>query len=155
RVPPVEQKYARVECVCVAMPIALPLSPVRASLDEGRERGRSDERIAERPGRCEQSEATDLPLSSERAAALERVRLYVQVKGADECWPLKWPDGMKGADEDGYPRIKVGGRYVPTYKLVYEETNGEQGDDESVDRVCHTWDSGCQGGRESRHRWCH
>src|ERR687886_306604 len=75
------------------------------------------------------------PLPLEKQAALERVRLHVQVRGEDECWPLVWPEGVNGTDAKAYPRIKVAGRYEKTYKLVYEAHHGEQGEGESVDHT--------------------
>ena len=62
---------------------------------------------------------------------------------------------MKGTDSKGYPRIKVSGRYVATYQLVYEDANGEQSDGESVDHRCHNEDPDCPGGLECPHRMCH
>lgn len=151
RVPPVERKRARVECVRVAMPTALPLAPERASLGAGMESERPVEKVGDDHG----EEASRLSLSAERAAALERVRLYVQQREPDECWPLVWPEGIKGTDSDGYPRIKVAGKYVRTYQLVYEAAHGEQGPGESVDHVCHNRDLSCPGGKDCRHRMCH
>jgi hypothetical protein len=65
------------------------------------------------------------------------VRGYVQARGEVECWLLVWPAGIKGTDDRGRPRVKVSGRYVKTYQLVYEEANGELGEDEGVDHTCH------------------
>jgi hypothetical protein len=39
-----------------------------------------------------------------RSAVLSRKPLV-----AAECWPLVWPEGIKGTDSKGYPRIKVSG----------------------------------------------
>ena len=76
------------------------------------------------------------PLPPDKVEALARVRLYVQVKGDNERWPLVWPEGIKGTDDRGRPRIRVSGKYVKTYQLVYEEAHGELGEDEGVDHTC-------------------
>ena len=113
------------------------------------------ETAAEKIGEDCTEQASAVPLSAERSAALERVRLYVQRRGPGECWPLVWPEGIMGVDADGYPRIKVAGKYVRTYQLVYEAEHGEQGDGESVEHACHTRDVSCPGGKDCRHRMCH
>jgi hypothetical protein len=41
------------------------------------------------------------PLPPEKQAALERVRLHVQVRGEDECWLLVWPAGVKETNAKG------------------------------------------------------
>jgi hypothetical protein len=75
-------------------------------------------------------------LAADKVAALERVRSMVQVGEDDQCWPIVYPDGVKGTDVKGYPRIKVSGRYVTTYTLVYEAEHGELAEGETVDHTC-------------------
>jgi hypothetical protein len=156
-VPPVKRKHARVECVRVALPTTAAVTPARSSPESGMEREREtpDEKTVEAAGRTETGEASGVSLSAERAAALERVLLYVQPRGPDECWPLVWPEGIKGTDADGYPRIKVAGKYVRTYQLVYEAKHGEQGPGESVDHVCHNLAhlEGVSAEENRRRRW--
>jgi hypothetical protein len=152
RVPPVARSRARVECIRVALPTAL---GVRGSPEQGTPR----ETIAGTLGNSVETPdnvvPAQSPLPADKAKALARVRLYVTVKGPTECWPLRWPDGIKGTDDRGRPRIKVSGDYVKTYQLVYEETNGELGPGESVEHACHTADPDCVGGKECPHLLCH
>jgi hypothetical protein len=152
RVPPVERKRARVECVRVAMPATLPLA--RSSLELGTATETVAGTAVERQG-TDEVPAPASPLPRAKAAAVERVWSLVQRRGERECWPIVFPEGVKGTDSYGYPRMKVGGKYVKTYHLVYEERNGEMGDDEGVDHVCHNRDASCPGGRECPHKMCH
>ena len=92
-------------------------------------------------GTLEDAGPAGSPLPADKAEALERVRQFVQLRGEDQCWPLVWPEGVKGTDDRGRPRIKVSGRYVKIYQLVYEEANGEQGPGVSVDHACHNEDA--------------
>jgi hypothetical protein len=146
RVPPIERKQARVQCVRVALPQALPVAEIRSSLEPGTVTETSEGKTETTVGipTAGPSESP-LPRDGSKAAALERVLSMVQVGEEDECWPIVFPGGVKGTDDDGYPRIKVGGRYVRTYKLVYEAEHGEQENGETVDHVCH--DKMCHNGR--------
>lgn len=144
RVPAVEKKRARVQVIRVATP-ALSQVPIQGSLEAGTPRvaivGTPETRVP--------------PLTEDKARAMARVRQYVTVKGDDECWPLKWPDGMVGTDDRGRPRIKVSGKYVKTYQLVYEEEHGELGEGEGVDHACHNEDPQCPGAKDCPHLMCH
>jgi hypothetical protein len=137
RVPPVKRKRARVECVRVALPAPLPLGAARGSLELGTPTESLVGTLAASVGTPDSAGPTVSPLPADKAAALQRVRELVQVRGEDECWRIVWPEGVKGTDDRGRPRIKVSGRYVKTYQLVYEETNGELGEDEGLDHTCH------------------
>jgi hypothetical protein len=133
RVPPVERKRARVECVRVALPTALPLEAARSSP----ELGTATETVAGTTGEGQGIEVPAVsPLPKAKADSLERVWSLVQRKGECECWPIVFPDGVKGTDSYGYPRTKVEGKYVKTYHLVYEAEHGELGEGEGVDHTC-------------------
>jgi hypothetical protein len=60
----------------------------------------------------------------ELRAAVDRIWENVDKRGAEECWLLVWADGRKRQDDRGRPRLKVGGRYVKTYRLVYAAARG-------------------------------
>src|ERR1043166_2811040 len=88
--------------------------------------------------RCASEDPSRRPLPRVKAEALQRIWRSVQRKGDDECWLLGWPPGVKGVDSYGFPRMMVEGKYIRTYKLVYEDVHGEQSEGDSVAHTCRT-----------------
>jgi hypothetical protein len=156
RVPPIERKRGRVQCVRVALPDV----PGDVSLIEGivgeTASGTAGDTVAAN-GEVMSPAIPELsPLTGAEQQALRRIRALVQERPGDECSPIVFPEGMKGTNAQGYPRLKIEGKYVYTYQLVWMEANGRRlGPGETVDHECHNRNKTCPGGVSCPHKLCH
>jgi hypothetical protein len=163
RVPPIERKRGRVQCVRVALPdaaAAVEAGETLLSLGTGTQ-GETAEGTA---GDSSQNDDVEIeaavpalsPLTEAETKALRRIRAMIVEGEADACSRIIFPEGMKGTDDQGYPRLKVDGRYVKTYQLVWMAEKGERLEPgESIDHECHNRDQSCPGGPGDPHRRCH
>lgn len=154
RVPPVERTRGRVQCVRVALPDVVGNVSLVEGIPEGTGPGIQGDTAA--------ANGEDVsPLSEAEQQALRRVEAWVQVDSGPDgvlgsCSRIVFPEGMKGTTVGGYPRLKVEGKYVYTYQLVWMAAHGRRlGPGETVDHECHNRDRVCRGGPGCPHRLCH
>jgi hypothetical protein len=156
RVPPVERTRGRVQCVRVALPDA----PGSVSLIEGipgeTASGTAGDTAPSNGKGMSPAIPEQSPLTEAEQQALRRIRALVQERPGDECSPIVFPEGMKGTNAQGYPRLKIEGKYVYTYQLVWMAANGRRLEPgETVDHECHNRDKTCRGGVSCPHKMCH
>jgi hypothetical protein len=163
RVPPVERKRGRVQCVRVALPDTVaaveagePVLSPRTGTQAGTAAGTAADSSQRNVEVDDPAVPALSPLTEAETRALRRIRAMIVEGEGEACSRIVFPEGMKGTDDQGYPRIKVEGRHVKTYQLVWMVANGRRLEPgETVDHECHNRDRSCPGGPGDPHRRCH
>jgi hypothetical protein len=156
RVPPVERSRGRVQCVRVALPDAVMALSPGAGTQAGTAAGTAGDSSQRNVEVDDPAVPALSPLTEAETRALRRIQAMIVEGEGDACSRIVFPEGMKGTDDQGYPRMKVEGRHVKTYQLVWMAANGRRLEPgETVDHECHNRDRSCPGGQGDPHRRCH
>ncbi|GAB3195044.1 hypothetical protein GCM10027261_14370 [Geodermatophilus arenarius] len=84
----------------------------------------------------------------------ERDRLAALLAGSSTEDPSGCLHWRGRTNEQGYPILWLGDRYVRVHRLAYELTEGPVLPGLLLDHACHTADRSCPGGRSCLHRRC-